>query len=594
MTEHALPRPLRIAGGVVIIALSVMLIAVIGALAWVGGRGIVAADNLRSAQGMASDVVEQIGDPAAASETIAQISERTATAHELTSDPVWRAVETLPWLGPQLSAVSTMAAAADEIAGDGLNPLVEVAATINADALRPTGGAIALEPFVAVQDAAADAAASIGGAVDAVDRIDETALLAPLRDVVGEAQEVLTGVGDGTDALARAAVLIPAMLGADGPRNYLVLFQNNAEWRSLGGIPGAMVLLNTNGGAMQIVAQDAANDFARLDEPVFPLDPEVQAIYGGRPGMYMQNVTQVPEFSTTGPLASAMWAKKHGLEVDGVLAIDPVALSYLLRATGPITLPSGDVLTSDNAVQLLLNDVYFRFADTADQDQFFASAAQAVFAALTSGSANPAALLEALAQAGNERRVFVWSARDEDQDVLADTTIAGPLPPTDDIVSTFGVFLNDGTGSKMDFYQSVDTVVGWRTCEPTRGAQATGTAILSVSLRNNAPLDVSTLPEYVTANGWFGVTPGSASTVVYVYLPEGAELAEATLSTGDGFGGGIHQQRQVLTYEVVLAPGESATAEFAVHFDQPTGENLVVWQTPTVNGNVTTPIGACL
>lgn len=591
MTEQALPRPLRVAGGFVIIALSVMLLAIIASLAWVGGRGLVAADNLRSAQGMASDVVDQIGDPAAASETIADISERTALARSLTSDPVWQTLEGVPWLGPQLAAVSTLAAAADDIAGRGLTPLVEVASTITPDALRPQGGRIALEPFIAVQDAAADAAVEIGGAVESVDRIDETALLAPLREVVGEAREVLTGVGNGTDALARAAVLLPAMLGADGPRNYLVLFQNNAEWRSLGGIAGSAALINTNAGALSLVQQDYAAAFPRVPGGVIELDPEVAAIFGKRPAEWFHNSTQVPDFTVSGPIAREFWRTKHGLEVDGVLAIDPVALSYLLRATGPVTLPDGTILDADNAVQVLLNDVYVRFPDPTAQNAFFDTAALALFSALTDGRAQPGALIEALAQAGAERRVFVWSARAEDQEILADSTLAGTLPPTDSSVSTFGVFLNDGTGSKMDFYQSVESVVGWQTCQASRGAAATGTATLSVTLQNNAPAG---LPEYITGGGAYGVTPGSASTVVYLYLPEGAELVDATLSTGAGFGGGIHQKRQVLSYEVLLAPGEAATADITVRFDRPTGESLVVWQTPTVNANVTTPISACL
>lgn len=41
-----------------------------------------------------------------------------------------------------------------------------------------------------------------------------------------------------------------------------------------------------------------------------------------------------------------------------MLAVDPVALSYLLRATGSVTLPNGDHITSTNAVSVLLNQVY--------------------------------------------------------------------------------------------------------------------------------------------------------------------------------------------------------------------------------------------
>ena len=43
-----------------------------------------------------------------------------------------------------------------------------------------------------------------------------------------------------------------------------------------------------------------------------------------------------------------MYRRRTGTTVDGVIAADPVALSYLLRATGPITLSSGASMTAEN------------------------------------------------------------------------------------------------------------------------------------------------------------------------------------------------------------------------------------------------------
>ncbi len=49
-----------------------------------------------------------------------------------------------------------------------------------------------------------------------------------------------------TATAARAVRLLPPMLGADGPREYLLLVQNNAEQRATGGIPGSVVQLLLN------------------------------------------------------------------------------------------------------------------------------------------------------------------------------------------------------------------------------------------------------------------------------------------------------------------------------------------------------------
>lgn len=592
MSDSPLPRPARVAGRFVVIALSALLLLSIAAVVWLGVRGAIAANHLLAARSEVQQVVELIDDPAAAAAGIAEVGQETAAARALTSDPVWQVAEKLPWIGPQLSAVSTMAAAADDVASSALTPLTEVAATLTPAAMKPADGRIELSTFVGVQDAATAAADGIAAAADSVDRINQVALLAPLRDVVDEVRGILNTARSGTDALARASVLLPAMLGAEGPRNYLILFQNNAEWRSLGGITGAQALVHTEGGGMQLVQQDYAQNFPQFDPPALELDPEVVAIYGQSPATWMHNVTQVPDFTVSGPLAQAMWAQKHGVEVDGVIAIDPVALSYLLEATGPLTLPSGDVLSSENAVLLLLNDVYFRYPDPVDQNTFFNEASRAVFDAIARGQVDASTLISALGHAGDERRLFLWSAHAEDQDVLADSTLAGALPPTDDLTSTFGVFVNDGTGSKMDFYQTLETQLAWGQCSVDAAGRASGTATLAVTIGNTAP--ASGLPDYITGGGAYGVPPGSAKTVGYLYLPEGFELTGAEITPESGFGGGFHDGRRVVSFETTLAPGESATVTITADTTAPTGAQLDAWVTPTVNTDVTPQVGACL
>jgi hypothetical protein len=594
MTISPLPRPFRATGVVLAWCLGIGLALALFALCWVGVRGAIAADHLRSAQSAAREVVDQISDPAAAAAAIDEVKLDAAAAHALTSDPVWRAFESTPWLGPQLSAVGVVASAADTVATGALNPLAEVVSTLTPSSFAPTGGRVDLSAFTAMQPAAVQAEAAMADAANALATIPTGALVAPLRDIVEKATGEFADARTGTEALANASQLLPAMLGASGPRTYLVLFQNNAEWRSLGGINGAMLLVSSDSGAMQLSATDAGSAFQRTDTSVLPLSDEVTAIYGQRPGQWMQNVTQVPDFAVAASLAREHWALKYGLEVDGVLSIDPVALSYLLAATGPVALPSGDVLTPESAISLLLNEVYLRYPDSADQDAFFAQATTEIFEALVAGTVDPRTLLNALTRAGDEHRLMIWSSHSEDQELLADTSLAGGLPTTDAQNSTFGLYLNDGTGSKMDFYQSVATEVRWEYCAIDARGTAQGAANLNVTITNNAPPDAARLPDYVTAAGWYGIDPGSTRTVGYVYLPEGFQLTNATLSNGAGFSGGMHDGRRVLSFDVVLAPGESVALDVAARSTSPTGARLVAQVTPTVNANVTPPISACL
>jgi hypothetical protein len=586
VSEPVLPQPLRLSGNVFAWALAVLLAMTGATLVWVGARGLDAYEHLMSARSTVERTIANTGNPELAAELISVLSADTAAAHELTSDPVWHAVERMPWLGPQLHALSTLAAAADQVTGTALTPLAEVASTLSLDAFRPVEGRIDTAVFERVAGPAEAAATGVAAASASVARLDDVELVSPARKAVHEVSELLGASVTATDALARAAVLLPAMLGADGARDYLVVFQNNAEWRSLGGIVGAMVVVHTADGRMVLTGEGASSDFSRFDGSVLPLDPEIERLYGQRPGQWIQNVTQVPDFTVSGGLAREMWLRERGIDVDGVVALDPVALSYLLQATGPIPLPTGDVLTAENAVQLLLNDVYLRYERPADQDTFFAAASSAVFSALSAGSADPTALVAALVRAGEERRLLLWSGVPEDQSVLEDTALAGNLPVTTGDTGRFGVYLNDGTGSKMDYYVDADVDLAWGACTVDTSGRASGPATLTVTITNTAPADAATsLPEYITGAGAFGVPAGVARTVGYLYLPEGYDLLDAGTSTNTGFGGGMHDGRQVLRFGLDLAPGESGTVTATVQAPEPAAPTLIAEVTPTVHAD---------
>lgn len=568
------------------VVLGAVLVLVVAGAAWVGIRALLAQSHLNEAQQSAAELPTLVStDPAAAATAAAALSEDTSAARELTSDAIWRTAESLPWIGPQLNAVSVLARSIDDVASDALGPLIDVAGTIDLDAFAPRDGAIDLSPFIEMQEAAATAAAGTQQAAASLAEVDRTALVGAVRTPIDEASTLLDGVAVATESLANASVLLPRMLGADGPRDYLVIVQNNAEWRSLGGNPGAMVLIHTENGTMTLTEQDTASGVGSSSDPILPIDDELMSITGASPGMWFQNVTQATDFATAAQLANEFWARKYGAPVDGVISIDPIALSYLLSATGPATLQTGDVLDEANAAQLLLNEVYLRYANNEQHDAFFAGSAAAVFDAVSSGAAQPGPLLEALARAGEEHRLLIWSAHSDDQAVLDGTTLQGGLPVTDASATRFGVYVNDGTGSKMDYYARLNTTVGW--CGT--GSDGTDTAALRVTIKNEAPADAATsLSPYIHGDGIFGVPPGTARTVAYIYLPEGATLVNSQASELRTLDTTSHEDRSVISWSVDLPPGTSAS--FDVVVATPWTPVLDVVRTPTLYENETEDI----
>ncbi|WP_158252855.1 DUF4012 domain-containing protein [Cryobacterium sp. N21] len=549
---------------------------------WVGAQALMAKSELEQAVPLASAVQQAVasGDVAAAQGAAMELGEHSRSAADHAGDPIWRVFEVVPYLGANLAAVRQLAQVVETISEGAVKPMVALTENLDLAGFSPVGGALDLDPLVQAQPVMADIDATLAQASVDVSTIDTSRVLEQVRAATEQLAAAVDSTAESVSGVNRAVQLLPAMLGADERRSYLLLFQNNAEVRATGGLPGAFAEIATENGQIQITRQESAAGII-FEEPVLDLPLETRGIYTDLVSTFMGDVTLTPQFPITGALTREMWKRTYGTEVDGVISLDPVALSYLLRATGPITLATGEVLTSDNAVQLLLTDVYANYDDPGDQDAVFASAAAAVFAALAGGQADPTALISALAQAGDERRILIWSAHEEDQKLLEGTTLTGDLPVSDASAERIGVYFNDATGAKMNTLLDTRIDVGEVTCRnDSRPYYA-----VDVTLANTAPLDAATsLPKSVTGPGTYGVVQGNIRTIMLVYGPpdsqnlgvsRGGERVPYHPATDLG-----HPVSQVT---VELAPGESVTTRFYLLGGDDEHGELEIVHTPVLN-----------
>ncbi|WP_431220314.1 DUF4012 domain-containing protein [Leifsonia xyli] len=584
------PRVRRARHPVLIAVLAGVGILLLFTAVWIGVRASIAQRELNDAVPAAERVKTAIGagDLAAARRATDELRGHTGTAASLTSDPIWVTVEAVPWIGPNLTAFRTAAAATDTVAEQVVRPLVAVGSAIDLRALAVTNGRIDLAPIKAAQPTVVKAQAAFADARTSVGGIETGALLSPVAAGIDGLQNVLDKATPEVDGLSNAVRLLPSMLGGDGPRDYLLAAQNPAELRSTGGLIGAVALVHADKGAMTLLRQEAGTSIGPWDDSVADVPLNTQGLYGPLVGRYLQDANLTPDFPLAAATVARMWTTTYGGNVDGVIAVDPVVLSGVLKATGPLTLASGDTLTSSNAVKLLLNDVYTRFEDPRQQDAFFASAARAVFDRLSAGGVNGKKLLSALADGGDARRVLIWSAKADDQKVLLRTTLAGGLPTSDLSKAGIGVYFNDATGSKMDYYLGTAVSAGAAVCR----ADGKPSTVINVTLTNHAPKDAGTsLPKYVTGGGTYGVTPGNIRTRVAVYGPKdgflaATQLAGANYATVAGVDGG----RPVSLFTVELAPGESKTVSVQFLNAGQIAPNLTVVTTPTLPGDGSTPV----
>ncbi|MEV8239984.1 DUF4012 domain-containing protein [Microbacterium testaceum] len=587
MTEvgtSVLPRAAIVAGRILAWALATLILVTALCTIWIGARGALAYRHLERVQVGASDIASSLtDDPSQMTSSLARLAADAREARDLTSDPAWKLAEAVPWVGPQLNALRTVAASSDQLLGESLLPLSVAAKDVSIDSFKLVNGHIDTSALSSLAAPASSAAVEATSAAQAVDDINRRPLLGVVDSAVSRAGKLFSQAAGAIDGLSRTSQLLPKMLGQDAPRNYLLVVQNNAEWRSLGGITGTAVLIHTDKGAVSLADTQSATGLVReLAEPIVPLSDDITQIYGTRPARYFHNLTQIPDFTVDGPIAREMYRSRTGVEVDGVLAVDPVVLSYLLKAIGPVELPTGDSLTDSNAVQLLMNEVYRRYADPAAQDAVFAGAASAVFQGLISGRGSTDALLVALGRASEERRLLVWSAAPDEQAVLDGTSLAGQLPVTDTRTARFGVYFNDGTGSKMSYYIKPDVTVMSDICQSVSAPHQTQLT-LNLTLTSDAPADAAaSLPEYITGGGSFGTAPGNTKTIINIYLPEGFALASAVSSDHSTFMQNTYDNRDVLTFGSELAPGASIQITASVR-GVATVDGVEAFVTPTAD-----------
>ncbi|WP_084644199.1 DUF4012 domain-containing protein [Microbacterium gubbeenense] len=550
-----------------------------------GVSAVVAKMSVDSLMEDAQALVEDFDDADATAAHVDDMRGAAQRIHIATAHPIWHASEVLPAIGDDLRAVRLLASAADTLIADVAAPLLE----FDLASIGPTDGALNVDAVAQLGKAIEEAAPVAEEAQIRLiaEHIETDALLPPLR---GPVAQVSDGLSTLTDLLRRLATLsprMPAMLGADEPRDYLVLVQNTAEMRTLGGNPGTLLMLTVDDGRLAITQEASHYDVnsGRI-ESIVPLNSSTEALYTDRLGKFIQDVTMTPDFAQSAHLARAFWAETLGDPGDSVIAIDPVMLSYLLKATGPVELPTGDTLTSDNAVKLLLNDVYWRYPGGSresafQQDAFFAAAAAGIFESLTNAQGGAGALMSQLTKGYDEGRILYAPTDPTESKAIQGTRFGGPLTVQDNVESTvLGVFVNDNTEGKLDYYTDMSVDVVSDVCQADGEPAFTAKATYNYNL---SPESVEGLPIYISTGGHF--PRGVKSTNLVFYGPVGSTFVSAKLD-GEDFvpqAGTNDLGRQAVLVNFESDPSTTHTVEvtFSAPADQKYGP-LDVRTTPMI------------
>ena len=496
-------------------------------VAAVGHRVVRAGQELRSAEAMLDDagaaldrgqVAEARADLLGATQAL---SKATASLH---GHPELSVARALPVLGPNLDALREAVRLAALLSSGGADVLGAAVPLERADGSLEVplrSGAIPLDAVQAVQ---AKTEALVGLLPDAADLGREDGLvLPPIRDlrrrVIDEVVERRAQARSLTDALA----LVADLAGGNGDRAYLIAVANSAEMRGTGGMLLSYGGLIGRAGDFELTAFGRIDDLA-LTEPVDrAFVPDLPDDYlrrweGFDPLLLWRNSTMGADFTMMAPVLEAMFAARTGAQLDGVIQIDPIGLSLLLRAVGPVEVPEVGAVSSETLVPLVLNEAYVRYKGIERRSDVLREVAEAAFQKLVTGrydSLRP--LGDALVEAVRGRHLMFQSYHPDPQQRAAAFGADGSLPPLDG-PDAVHLTVQNVAGNKLDYF--VETELGLSgDLLPGRP----GSLRAEVVVHNAAPAGVSS-PRYIFGPFNSDQEVGVYRGVVSLYLPRGATL----------------------------------------------------------------------
>lgn len=175
------------------------------------------------------------------------------------------------------------------------------------------------------------------------------------RDTFVHMKEILPEINTSLRVITESRATIEDMLGANGPRTYLLLFQNNHEMRATGGFIGSYGIVKINNGKVaQMKIDDIYNPDGQLIDRVVPPLP-IQKISAD---WSMHDSNWFADFPLSAQKTMDFYERSGGATVDGVIAVTPEMMRKFLIITGPITVESHNVtLTSENFMEVLQSEV---------------------------------------------------------------------------------------------------------------------------------------------------------------------------------------------------------------------------------------------
>ncbi len=461
-----------------------------------------------------------------------------------------RVARTLPLFGPNLRAIEQSTDAAIGMVDAGLiiaageNPL---------DIVRR--GRIDVDRADQLRVALVAATDSVERSQSHLQTIDTVWLAPPLSRQVKEFTTGIASLRAAMDATVGGLAQLSTLGGYEEPRTYMFLIGNPAEARDLGGFAAGYALVSARDGRFELLQAGRAGDLKQ-----HPGDPgDLQGSYPQRflelePWRYGQNLTAVTDLPTVARAVADLFPQMAGVDVDGVVYLDPYALEALIALSGPVRVPEfGIELNGSNTADFFITDQYERFPRKADRnailEAFVAGFVDQIGA--VDATRMRAAQLRRLADVVEQQRLAIATTDPAELAVLEEMGLSGAvqaIEPGQDVLAVSHV---NGGPNKLDAY--LERSITYDAVVDAATGELDGT--VTVQLTNTVPAGRSGYE----INNTHGVAPGVNRAVLVVHTPheavrwEGAEPEPALTRSFWEFDRWRHER------VVLIPPGESVT-----------------------------------
>jgi hypothetical protein len=494
------------------------------------------------------------GDFDGAARALGDLRARAHRAKDSTDGVLWDAGRHVPFVGRNVRAVQTVSEVLDTATRENAPIALELSKAVSEGRFRPQDQRIDLAEVERLTPDVRRAADSIDRAADQLADTRPDDLLFPFNDLVGDLQDQVAHARSAATASAHAFELLPDMLGAQEPRDYLLVIQNPAELRATGGLPGSLAILHAEDGKVSMGWQGSASDISGFSGPVVRLPHDTELQYGSTIATDARDANFTPDFPEAAQILKAMAESKLHVELDGVVSVDPIALAEMMRGTGPVTVTGRVALNAGSVVSILLNQTYQAIDNAEQQNSFFEASARKIFDSVMSGQGDQQLAIRGLASAAGQHRIQLWSAHDDEQAMLEGTAVSGSLVDGSNRPQV-GMYINDTTAGKMDYYLQYRSTASAVDCRQG-GAQDLRATLAMTSMM---PADFRSLSSWILGTGEYAAQ-GTIAFNLRIYAPVGGEITGLTV---DGQSHSVtadkHKGRQVALLPVTLAPGQKST-----------------------------------